>query len=214
MKRHDIIIGFLIFMFLLFLVIPLTSQWFFTTADRWPYVGGFVKFFLFASLGDLLSHRIVHKNYAVVGFIYKAVIWGFIGVVIVMIFPIFHNGVIHLQSIGLLPFAHVRLMTAFFTSVLMNVTFAPTMMAFHRVSDHYIEHSIKHKEHRLNQSVQMIDWSMFVNTVLFKMIPLFWIPAHTITFMLPGGYRVLFASILGVLLGLFLGLAKTKPRKV
>ena len=43
-----------------------------------------------------------------------------------------------------------------------------------------------------------------------KTIPLFWVPAHTITFMLPPEYRVLFAALLGVMLGVFMSLATRK----
>ncbi|HRZ79119.1 MAG TPA: Mpv17/PMP22 family protein, partial [bacterium] len=46
-----------------------------------------------------------------------------------------------------------------------------------------------------------------------KTIPLFWIPAHTITFLLPENHRVLFAAILGVVLGVFLAIASLKGKK-
>ncbi len=39
-----------------------------------------------------------------------------------------------------------------------------------------------------------------------KTIPLFWIPAHTITFLLPEEFRVLFAAVLSVMLGVLLSL--------
>ena len=42
----------------------------------------------------------------------------------------------------------------------------------------------------------------------FKLrLPFFWYPAHTITFLLPGEVRVLFAAILGVVLGVLLAVA-------
>jgi hypothetical protein len=37
-----------------------------------------------------------------------------------------------------------------------------------------------------------------------KTIPFFWIPAHTVTFLLPAEIRVLFAVVLSVVLGLLL----------
>lgn len=43
-----------------------------------------------------------------------------------------------------------------------------------------------------------------------KTIPFFWFPAHTITFLLPGDARVLFAALLGVVLGIFLAIAARK----
>ncbi|MBK5251987.1 MAG: hypothetical protein JJE29_05070 [Peptostreptococcaceae bacterium] len=50
----------------------------------------------------------------------------------------------------------------------------------------------------------------FVSFVLAKTIPFFWIPAHTLTFLLPGQYRVLAAAMLSIALGLILTLAKIK----
>jgi hypothetical protein len=41
-----------------------------------------------------------------------------------------------------------------------------------------------------------------------KTIPIFWIPAHTITFLLPSEYRVLSAAFLSIALGTILAFAK------
>jgi hypothetical protein len=46
--------------------------------------------------------------------------------------------------------------------------------------------------------------------VFKKTIPFFWIPAHTITFLLPPELRVLFAAALGIVLGVILALASLK----
>ncbi len=173
-----------------------------------------MKFFLFASYGDLLSQRIRHGNYRVRGFLFKALIWGLIGVSVVWIFAIYIHGVSALQKESLLPGESNALLFALFVSVFMNLTFAPAMMLFHRLSDHYIEHRLITPTHTFLESVASIDYIGFVRFVLFKTIPLFWIPAHTITFLLPGRYRVFFAALLGVALGLILGLAKSrKPTK-
>ncbi|MCX7905011.1 MAG: Mpv17/PMP22 family protein, partial [Caloramator sp.] len=50
----------------------------------------------------------------------------------------------------------------------------------------------------------------FISFVVLKTIPFFWIPAHTITFLLPSEYRVLMASFLSIALGAILSLAKRK----
>ena len=52
-----------------------------------------------------------------------------------------------------------------------------------------------------------VNWDMQWNFVIKKTIPLFWFPAHTITFILPANLQVLFAALLGVALGLILALA-------
>jgi hypothetical protein len=43
--------------------------------------------------------------------------------------------------------------------------------------------------------------------VFKKTIPLFWFPAHTITFLLPAHLQVLFAAVLSIFLGIILSVA-------
>ncbi|SHJ25481.1 hypothetical protein ACQ0P8_14240 [Halodesulfovibrio aestuarii] len=45
-----------------------------------------------------------------------------------------------------------------------------------------------------------IDWNIMWGLVLKKTLPFFWIPAHTITFLLPPDLRILFAAMLGLAL--------------
>lgn len=213
MNRFDGYFLFVLGWLVVFLIIPVTHQAFFGFTSDFPIIGGFIKFFLFASIGDVVSWRLIHKNYQVKGFIYKAIIWGLIGVVIVFIFEIFTQGVMAAQANGLLPFEGSVLARAFFISLFMNFTFAPTMMLFHRLSDGYIELKVNRVNNAFNQVINSTDYRGFITFVVFKTIPLFWLPAHTITFILPLEYRVFFASLLGVALGLILGLAKTVKSK-
>ncbi|MDE7102493.1 MAG: hypothetical protein K2O37_06815, partial [Bacteroidales bacterium] len=60
---------------------------------------------------------------------------------------------------------------------------------------------------RMGEIMQGIDWKRQWSFVFKKTIPFFWIPAHTVTFMLPGEYQVLFAAFLGVVLGIILAFA-------
>lgn len=96
----------------------------------------------------------------------------------------------------------------------MNSIFAPVMMTFHKCTDIHITDNggtvrgllrpMKMREifaHKVN-------WDMQWNFVIKKTIPLFWFPAHTITFILPGQFQVLFAALLGVALGLILAIKK------
>ena len=53
-----------------------------------------------------------------------------------------------------------------------------------------------------------VDWTKFVSFTLFKTVPLFWIPAHTVTFLLPQEYQVMMAASLSVALGIILNLGK------
>ena len=56
--------------------------------------------------------------------------------------------------------------------------------------------------------LKQIDWDRMWNFVFKKTIPFFWIPAHTITFLLPETFQVLFAALLSVALGVLLSLKK------
>jgi hypothetical protein len=55
-----------------------------------------------------------------------------------------------------------------------------------------------------------INWNAQWGFVFKKTIPFFWYPAHTITFMLPSDQRVLFAAVLGIVLGVLLAVAASK----
>jgi len=60
----------------------------------------------------------------------------------------------------------------------------------------------------LSRLIATIDWDNLIGFVVVKTIPFFWIPAHTIVFMLPGEYRVLVAAYLSIALGIILSYSK------
>jgi len=211
MQKKDLLFILFILVIGALLIVEPTREAFVTFTTNYKILGGFLKFAILASAGDLLGARIKARKWVIpTGFIYKMIIWGLIGIVIVLIFTIFSSGVTTLQTQGILPFAGSTLAFAFFVSLIMNLTFAPTMMAFHRITDKVIEDKIDGTYNNIKDTVNSIDWSKFVSFVVLKTIPLFWIPAHTITFLLPAEYQVLFASFLGIALGLLLGLGTKK----
>ncbi|MEN3041882.1 MAG: hypothetical protein ABDH59_01025 [Fervidobacterium sp.] len=180
-----------------------------------PYIMGFLKVGILASFGEILALRILKGKYVFpVGFIYRFFVWGFLGVVFVLVFELFASGTAILLEKNLLPYTHTckKFLQAFYTSVLMNLIFAPTFMAFHRITDAYIDLSggklNKMLGLKINEAMNYIDWNKFVNFVILKTIPFFWIPAHTITFLLPTVYRVLAAALLSIVLGLILSIRK------
>ena len=207
MKYSDVAMLVLALIAVFLLVFPPTHDAFFSFTDRYYLFGGFIKFFLFATGGDLLSHRIRAGDWRVDGLFLKAMAWGVLGVFISLVFIIFPAGVDVLQVEGLLPDTSLFIVTPLLTSVLMNLLFAPTLMLTHRVSDEYIEMRVKKNGKSLKQAIDSIDFSAYFS-MLFRTIPLFWIPAHTVTFILPETFRPLFAALLGVMLGLFLNLFK------
>lgn len=212
MKKGDIFWGLGIALFALILVVPATHEVFVSFTTTHPYIGGFIKFALLATMGELLAIRITTGDYKKPsGIIYRALIWGFLGMVIVLIFGLFASGVKASMESGMLPFKNSNLAFAFFVSAIMNSTFAPTMMAFHRCTDTYID--LKYdgvKDITVGMVAEKIDWKGFVSFVVLKTIPFFWIPAHTITFLLPPEYRILVAASLSIALGAILAFAKRK----
>jgi len=206
-KRTDFLLAALGVVIIFLLAFPPTQRAFFGFTDRYYLLGGFIKFFLFATFGDLISRRIRDGDWRVPGLFFKALVWGILGIFIVIAFRIFTTGVDGLQETGVLPGAGVTFLFAFFTSFFMNLFFAPAMMLVHRVSDQFIDMRVKKTGKSLKEAVISIDYPAFVG-MLAKTIPLFWIPAHTITFLLEERYRAFFASLLGVMLGLLLNLFK------
>ena len=222
MKKYDFVWVAALAAVVAFLITPVTHQIFIGLSKAHPYLMAFAKFFILASMGELLAIRITGGDWKVpVGMAYRAVIWGLIGMLIVIVFELFSSGVISAMKKGLLPsfgsgFAH-NLAFAFFTSALMNCLFAPTFMAAHRITDTLIDlgngKMAGLSKISLAEVVKKIDWYGFVAFVVRKTIPLFWIPAHTVTFLLPPEYRVLAAAFLSLALGGILAFAKRKNTK-
>ncbi len=184
---------------------PLFEQW---TLAR-PYLMGFIKFALLATMGELLALRIAEGAYRrPPKLIWRIAIWGLIGLMITLMFKVFAGGVNYALQSGYLPFAGSKLAFAFFTSSLMNLFFAPTFMAFHKYTDTYLALCDTAPKVTLQDVVAAIDWQRFIGFVVLKTIPFFWIPAHTLTFLLPPQYRVIAAAFLSVALGMMLSLAQ------
>lgn len=210
MKKGDILWGAALLAVVAFLAYGPTRELFEAATASQPYVMGFLKFAILATMGELLAVRIVKGEWEKPsGLAFRAFIWGFLGVVIVLIFKVFAGGVLFAQANGFLPTGH-KILFAFFTSALMNMTFAPTMMGFHRITDTYIDLKTANKPHDLSSIVAEINWDGYVKFVLLKTIPIFWIPAHTITFLLPTQYQVLMAGFLSIALGAILAFAKRR----
>lgn len=213
MKRIDFMWILLIVGLLTLIAVPQTRGLFidFTTAH--PYIGGFGKFAVLATLGELIAIRLLTGGWMIPkGIGYKMAIWGFLGMVIVLIFGVFAAGVGGAMERGLLPGNNSQILFAFFTSAIMNLTFAPTMMIFHRITDTFIDMKSKDSGAKVKiiDAVKEVDWSNFYSFIICKTIPIFWIPTHTITFMLSPEYRVLMAAMLSLALGLILAFAKKK----
>ena len=181
---------------------------------------GFIKTAILATYGEMIASRIGDKNYfSKKGLLYRFIVWGILGMAFVLVFKIFDQGIKASMESGLLvnftgDGVFNVILLAFSISFFMNLIFAPTFMILHRYTDTFIDLGegkfkkiIKVKGKDVTST---IDWQRFFGFVVLKTIPLFWIPAHTITFLLPENYRILSAGFLSIALGLILTLSKKK----
>ena len=227
MRTKDFIfILIVILIFLPFMISDALYDWYLSFNAEHGMVMSFLKFGILATIGELLGLRISRGVYYFDGFgvLPRAIVWGILGMGINMAFIVFSTGVpafagymgmnnpSGVMSGALTP---EKVLLAFSISVVMNSIFAPVFMTLHKITDTHIMNNggtlrglftpINMGEimQNLNRTVQ---WGF----VFKKTIPLFWFPAHTITFLLPGEMRVLFAALLGVLLGVILSIAARK----
>lgn len=217
MKKGDFVWIGIMLLIIAFFVYPPTGAFYTAQNTLHPFVLGFIKFFILASMGELLSLRIVSAQWkAPKGILLRAIIWGILGMAIVLVFKIYPVGIESVIKKGYLPGAlltgiYSKILSAFYISSLMNLTFALFLMGIHRITDTYIDMYYKgNKLPSFDGVLNEIKWKDFVSFVVFKTIPLFWIPAHTITFSLPAEYQVLMAAMLSVALGSILAFAKKK----
>jgi len=201
------------------LVVPATHAWVVAATKAHPYAMGFLKFALLASLGELLAIRVVSGGWKLpAGPAYRAFVWGLLGAALALLFPVYAAGVPAAVGTGLLPVLPgtlgAKVSTAFWVSAVMNASWGVALMLLHRLSDTWLDLA-GGRLSRLSSVgagavAAAIDWRGFVGFVLLRTIPFFWIPAHTITFLLPPELRVLFAAFLSLALGAILAFAKRR----
>jgi len=223
MKRNDLIFVFLLLaLFVPFFVSDSLYSAYGAFNASHGYLMSFLKFALLATIGESLGLRIRRGVYSYEGFglLSRAIVWGFLGIAIKIAFVVFKEGAGSvLGSIGIMTDGGFtsKLLLAFTASSLMNLIFAPVMMTLHKITDtHIVDNggTVKGLFTPIDMSsiLQRVDWRMMWGFVFKKTIPFFWIPAHTITFLLPADFQVLFAAILGIVLGVILAFAANKAK--
>lgn len=209
-----LIIGYICFSVLAFalvLIIPQSREVFKGLSANHPFVMGFVKFALLATAGELIAALIsLSKPVAPVKIVWRFMIWGLIGVWITFMMKVYSTAAVSLMASGMLPGGDSTFLRALYTSVMMNTTFGPTFMAIHKCTDKVLELKAQKQKAKLDAVIGGIDWSKFVSFTIFKTVPLFWIPAHTVTFLLPSEYQVMMAAALSVALGVILSFGNKK----
>ncbi|OYT11340.1 MAG: hypothetical protein B6I18_04515 [Bacteroidetes bacterium 4572_112] len=241
MKRTDLqmalVILLLVALFLPFSFLENFQQGFLFNKDYWA-ITSFLKFGLLATLGEMIGLRISTGVYNKEGFgvVPRAIVWGVLGIGIKMAFVIFavgtpvlvekyfhiNNAIASMKSSDLFTanaegLGMARIATAFFISTFMNLIFAPVFMTLHKITDmHIIANGGTLKGFftpiKFYKIFPELNWSVQWNFVFKKTIPFFWIPAHTITFLMPPEYRIVFAALLGIILGVILTIAAQKSK--
>ncbi len=227
MKKQDFyFLGIVILLFLPFFISKDVYDFYKEFNHNHGMVTAFLKFAILATLGELIGLRIKTGAYYETGFgvLPRAIVWGFIGLTIKLAFVIFASGTpVFLSYMGMSDatvamtgsFSATKLFVAFCISVAMNIIYAPVMMTFHKISDiHIVSNGGTLKGFftpvHFDKILTGMNWDVMWNFVFKKTIPFFWIPAHTITFLLPPDVQVLFAALLGIALGMILAVAGKK----
>lgn len=196
--------------FSVILAIPESRAVFGAFSGANPYIAGFIKFSLLATVGELIAGKMAFGEWFFPQyFAARAIIWGILGIVMTLAMKIFGAGIQQLLETGILPGGTGRFWKAFMTSFWCNLMFAPVMMCTHKFTDTYLE--LKQKGNLdigLSELVDAINWKGFFGFTICRTIPFFWIPAHTITFMLPSEFQTIMAAYLSIALGIILNLKK------
>lgn len=211
MKRGDFIWGAIMVCVVAALVVPASRSVIMSTTVAHPYYMGIIKFAILASMGELFAIRIVGGEWNIpCGMVYRTCFWGFMGFTLTTAVTVYANGVPGAIQSGILYGArfHSPVIRAFWTSVMMNATYGPVIMSAHRISDTYLDLACGRLRNlpsvQLDTVLATINWHSLVVVVIFRLLTFFWIPAHTVTFLLPPQYRVLCAAVLSFVLGVML----------
>ena len=228
MKRSDFIFGLVILaIFLPFVWSEALYDWYKSFNAAHGMIMSFLKFSILSTLGEMLGCRIATGKYMnpTFGALPRMIVWGFLGMGINMAMIIFSKGTpMFLEYMGMSNaveaftangFTMAKLWVALAVSVAMNTIFAPVFMTFHKITDaHIAAHGGSVKSLfipiPMAQRFSELNWQAQWGFVFKKTIPFFWYPAHTITFILPPEQRVLFAALLGIVLGVLLAVASKK----
>lgn len=217
MKKSDFVWFAALLAVALPLVMPSTHELIMEGTKQHPLLAGFIKFFILATMGDLLALRIVSGAWKKPqGLVCRMVVWGIIGSMITIVFEVYSSGVTSAINKGFLPVGDGMLSKvagAFWVSCVMNATFGQVLMVFHRVTDTFIDLA----EGRLSRFLSVsfndishrIAWRELAGFA-FKINLFLWLPCHTVVFLLPSVYRVLAAAFLSMVLGGVLGYAKSR----
>ncbi|HOO75342.1 MAG: hypothetical protein H7A31_01205 [Thermotogae bacterium] len=154
-----------------------------------PFVLAMIEFAVLGTLGEILANLINKKSIKVLSIIYSALVWAVLGVLIKFMFTGFSGFVGGLVSKKYLPDGNFY--NAFFKSFFTNALFGPWIIIIHRFLDNLPKKILRLPTKGLKGALLTLLW--------------FWLPAHTVTFLLPEHWQVTLAAVWSFVLGLILG---------
>jgi len=166
----------------------------------YPIYSAMVQFAVLGTLGDIISKWMqqgkIFLPYKWTIIILKMLEWAVIAVTIKYAFVGFQGFVDSLMAHHLVPELG-KFGRAFTLSAAMNLQYGLFLVIFHRFLDNLIARQKNWKN---------IDKGMF--SLIW-----FWIPAHTVTFMLDKPYQIGLAAVWSVVLGVILGFYNREATK-
>lgn len=173
--------------------------WYVDTVRAYPLLSAAIQFAILGTLGEVIAASVGKRRLALpctpAQLAAKMLAWALLGVIIKYGFAGMKGFVRALLDKGLLPpLLSTGFGWALAVSVFTNLLFGPQMMFFHRLEDNFI------LGQRGFAGLEKAWW-----TLLW-----FWIPAHTVTFMLPPSFQIGLAALWGLVLGIILGASKAK----
>lgn len=168
-----------------------------TAVKSYPIPMAMIQFAILGTLGEIVSKWLINKSFkypfSFMISLWKMLEWAILAVGIKYAFQGFGGYTDRLIEHGYLP-PMTGLAYAFTLSALMNLQFGVLLVLIHRVLDNL---PLKTKNWKnLDKGLYSLLW--------------FWIPAHTLTFMLAPDYRIGLAALWSVFLGLILGFFNRK----
>lgn len=167
-------------------------QQYISFVTNYPLFSAMLQFAILGTLGDIISKCIIqgriHLPFSSKTLFLKMLSWALLAITIKYAFVGFQGFVDSLVDSQLLPELS-PFTRALSISVLMNLQFGVFLVIFHRLLDNII--------------AQQKNWTG-LDKGIYSLI-WFWIPAHTITFMLDKPYQIGLAAVWSLMLGLILG---------
>lgn len=167
-------------------------DWYLSLVKAHPITSAMAQFAVLGTLGEVLSKWLIagrlHSPFGLRGTLLRALGWSALAVAIKYAFTGFVAFADGLVAHGLLPELGA-FGKAFTVSLAMNLQFGPFLVIAHRLIDNAID--------------GRPNWAGLDKG--FKSLLWFWVPAHTLTFMLPVDFRIGLAAVWSLALGLILG---------